>query len=44
MLRVKHKHIATILLGLTVTVIACTPTARHGVLNTLFDGVPPQGK
>ena len=42
MLPVKHKHIATILLGMTLTVIACTPTARHGVLNTLFDGVPPQ--
>jgi predicted CXXCH cytochrome family protein len=38
----KIRHIALKLLGLLVAIIACTPTVRHGVLNTIFDGVPPQ--
>ena len=37
-----RKHIVLLFIGLVAVLVACTPTTRHGVLKTLFDGVPPQ--
>ena len=34
-------HIVAFLISLTVILVACSPKVRHGLLNTVFDGVPP---